>query len=60
MELSRNSLEVSRQKTSYVIDLTSDVADAPDADFPIDWRLSERGRVVVDQAVAAKVAVMLR
>jgi len=60
MELSRNSLEVSRQKTSYVIDLTSDVADAPDADFPIDWRLSERGRVVVDQAVGAKVAVMLR
>ncbi|MGH9839806.1 MAG: hypothetical protein ACREEM_13575 [Blastocatellia bacterium] len=58
-ELSRNFLEISRQRTPYVIDLTPTVADAPDAYFPIDWHLSERGHEVVGEALAAKVAAVL-
>jgi hypothetical protein len=58
-ELTRDILEVSRQKTHYVIDLSSAVTDAPDAYFPIDWHLSERGHEVVGESLAAKVAAVL-
>jgi hypothetical protein len=58
-ELTRNILEVSRQRTRYVIDLTSTVTDAPNAYFPIDWHLSERGHEVVGETLAAKVAAVL-
>jgi len=58
-ELSRNFLEISRQRTRYVIDLTPTVADAPNAYFPIDWHLGERGHEVVGEALAAKVAAVL-
>lgn len=57
--LSRDFLEISRQRTRHVIDLTSTVADGPNAYFPIDWHLSERGHEVVGEALAAKVAAVL-
>jgi hypothetical protein len=58
-ELSRNFLEISTRKARYVIDLTPTVADAPNAYFPIDWHLSERGHEVVGEALAAKVVAAL-
>jgi hypothetical protein len=58
-ELSHDFLGISRQKTRHVIDFTSTVADAPDAYFPLDWHLSERGHKVVGQALAAKAAAVL-
>jgi hypothetical protein len=57
--LTRNFLEVSSQRTRYVMDLTSTVADTPNAYFPIDWHLSEGGHEVVGEALAAKVATVL-
>src|SRR5262245_16648948 len=57
--LTRNFLEVSAQRTRYVMDLTSTVADMPNAYFPIDWHLSEEGHKVVGEALAAKVATVL-
>ena len=58
-ELSRDLLEISRQKTRYVIDLTSTVADAPNAYFPIDWHLSEQGHEMIGEAITAKITEML-
>jgi hypothetical protein len=58
-ELSHDFLGISRQKTRHVIDLTSSVADAPNAYFPLDWHLSERGHEVTGEALAAKVAAVL-
>jgi hypothetical protein len=58
-ELTRDFLEISAQRTRYVIDLTSTVTDTPNAYYSIDWHLSERGHEVVGQALAAKVAAVL-
>ncbi|MCI0393138.1 MAG: SGNH/GDSL hydrolase family protein [Acidobacteria bacterium] len=57
--LTRNFLEVSAQRTRYVIDLTSTVADTPNAYFPIDWHLSEGGHKAVGEALAAKVSTVM-
>jgi hypothetical protein len=58
-ELTRNFLELSARKTRYVIDLTSTVADTPNAYFSIDWHLSVEGHKAVGEALAAKVVAAL-
>jgi len=58
-ELTRDFIEVSAQRTRYVIDLTSTVADAPNAYFPLDWHLSEGGHEAAGEALAAKVVAAL-
>jgi hypothetical protein len=58
-KLTRDFLEISAQRTRYVIDLTSTVADAPNAYFPIDWHLSEGGHEAAGEALAAKVVAAL-
>jgi hypothetical protein len=57
--LSRDFLENSRQRTRYVIDLTSILAGAQNPYFPLDWHLDERGHEVAGQELAAKVTAVL-
>jgi len=58
-ELTRDFLEVSAQRTRYVIDLTPSVADVPNAYFPLDWHLSEGGHEAAGEELAAKVVSAL-